>query len=185
MAVFDLLAGDPSVRPGPDAGYAACVAATAGEVPLGRVGVGAGCTMGKWRGRDVSSPGGLGAAVLRHDDVVVAALVAVNSVGDLFVPGEVRVPVVPVPVAADELQATTIGVVVTNGRLSKLDCLLVAQSGHDGLARALDPAHTAGDGDTLVAAATGAVEAPVSAVRALAAHAVDQAVRDAVTRANT
>ena len=87
----------------------------------------------------------------------------------------------PLPDAA--LANTTIGVVVTNGRLTKGECLLVAQSGHDGLARALDPVHATLDGDALVAAATGVVgvEAPLGleALRRMAAAAVEDATRAA------
>jgi L-aminopeptidase/D-esterase-like protein len=79
-----------------------------------------------------------------------------------------------------EGQATTIGVVVTNASLDKTACLRAAQSGHDGMARALDPVHTGGDGDALVAAATGEVEAPAEIVRTLAAWVVERAVFDAV-----
>jgi L-aminopeptidase/D-esterase-like protein len=77
------------------------------------------------------------------------------------------------------LQATSVGVIVTNAALDKVGCLRVAQSGHDGLARALDPVHTAADGDGLVAAATGEIEAPMETVRSLAAWVVEQAVYDA------
>ena len=182
MAVFDLTTGDGRIRPTAEAGYAACVAATDGEVPLGRVGVGTGCTIGKWRGPEHAKPGGLGAAVATDGDCVVAALVAVNAVGELR-GDDLRIPVGPPTKAFAEGEATTVGVIVTNGRLSKLECLLVAQSGHDGLAAALDPVHTAGDGDALVAAATGAVDASPWVVRSLAAHVVDFAVRDALTRA--
>jgi L-aminopeptidase/D-esterase-like protein len=183
LALFDLLEGDGAVRPGPEHGYAACVAATAGEVALGRVGAGAGCLVRKWEGRDRARPGGLGGAVLRHEGVTVAALVAVNAVGDVRVPGEIRLPVPPTQGFAapgTEPTNTTVGVVVTDATLTKLDCHLTAQSGHDGLARALDPAHTAGDGDALVVAATGAAEAPIGTVRALAAHAVERAILDAL-----
>ncbi len=83
----------------------------------------------------------------------------------------------------DALQATTIGIIVTNARVDKVGCLRLAQSGHDGLARALDPVHTGGDGDALVAAATGEVEAPLETVRALAAWVVEQAVLNAVPAA--
>lgn len=181
LGLFDLLVGDGSVRPRPDDGYAACVAASDGDIPTGRVGAGTGCTVGKWRGREHASPGGLGMATARDGDAVVTALVAVNAVGALRVEGELRVPVPPEQgFAAPEGEATTVGVIVTNARLTKLECLLVAQSGHDGLARALDPAHTAGDGDALVAAATGAVDASPWVVRSLATHVVDAAVRDAL-----
>jgi L-aminopeptidase/D-esterase-like protein len=178
LALYDLLTGDRPGRPDADAGYAACVAATADDPALGAVGAGTGCTIAKWRGREHARPGGVGSAVATDGDVLVAALLAVNAFGDLR-GDDLRVPVGPAKAFSEN---TTIGVVVTNGRLSKLDCLLVAQSGHDGLATALDPVHTAGDGDALVAAATCAVDADPWVVRSLAAHVVDAAVRDAVRR---
>jgi L-aminopeptidase/D-esterase-like protein len=70
--------------------------------------------------------------------------------------------------------------VATNARLTKRECRLVAQSAHDGLARALEPVHTEFDGDAAVAAATGAVDAHVEPVRLLAARAVEDAVRAAL-----
>lgn len=185
LGLFDLLEGDGTVRPGPEHGYDACVAATAGEVELGRVGAGAGCLVRKWEGREGARPGGLGGAVLRHEGVTVAALVAVNAVGDRRVPGDIRLPVPPTQgfAAPGGSTNTTIGVVVTDATLTKLECHLTAQSAHDGLARALDPAHTAGDGDALVVAATGTAQAPIGAVRALATYAVERAILDALTRA--
>ena len=72
-------------------------------------------------------------------------------------------------------------VVPSNARLDKTGCFLVAQGGHDGLARAVHPPHTTVDGDAVVAAALGRVEAPVDAVRALAVEAFAAAVRSAVT----
>ena len=90
LGLYDLAQGDGSVRPGPDEGYAACEAATASTAPtaLGRVGAGTGATIAKWQGRDHARPGGLGGAVLRHGDLVVAALVAVNAYGDILEPGD-------------------------------------------------------------------------------------------------
>jgi L-aminopeptidase/D-esterase-like protein len=75
---------------------------------------------------------------------------------------------------------TTIGVIATNASLDKRACLLVAQAGHDGLARALEPVHAGADGDALVAAAVGSVVAPVEIVRTLAARVVEAAVRNAL-----
>ena len=75
---------------------------------------------------------------------------------------------------------TTLGVVVTNATLDKVGCLHAAQAGHDGLARALMPAHATVDGDAIVAAAVGGVDAPVDQVRLLAARAVEAAVRSGV-----
>ncbi|HEX4819598.1 MAG TPA: P1 family peptidase [Acidimicrobiales bacterium] len=179
LGLYDLATGDGSVRPGPDAGYAACEAAAPGDVALGRVGAGAGATIAKWQGRDHARPGGLGGAVLRHDELTVAALVAVNAYGDILQPGDdtPRVPQPPIETAEEAFANTTIGLIVTNAVLTKGQCLLIAQSGHDGMSRALSPAHSTADGDALIAAATGEVAAEVEPVRSLAAVAVERAIR--------
>jgi L-aminopeptidase/D-esterase-like protein len=179
LGLYDLAVGDGSVRPGPDEGYAACEAAATGDVELGRVGAGTGATIAKWQGRDHARPGGLGGAVVRHGELVVAALIAVNAYGDILEPGDdtPRVPQPPVETAEEAFANTTIGVIVTNAALTKGQCLLVAQSGHDGMSRALSPAHSTADGDALITAATGVLAAEVEPVRSLAAVAVERAIR--------
>lgn len=182
--VYDLAVGDGSVRPDDAAGYAACVAATDGPIATGGVGAGAGATVGKWRGREAMRPGGLGTASVRHRDLVVGALVVVNAFGDVLDAGEE-----PPDVDLDDtvlvpfVENTTIGVVVTNATLDKVGCRLVAESAQDGLARVVAPAHSSADGDAFVAAATGAVAAPVEVVRVAAARAVETAIRSAVPKA--
>ena len=178
MVLFDLMVGDASVRPDAAAGYGACGAAS-GAFALGRVGAGTGATVAKTGGPSTVRPGGIGSAALRQGDLVVGALFAVNAFGDLR-DGAPRAPVFGVP----SFENTTIGVVATNARLSKVECLLVAQGGHDGLARALDPVHATVDGDAVVAAATGAVEAHVDIVRSLAARVTESAVRAAAARSS-
>lgn len=173
LSIFDLTVGDGRVRPGPAEGYAACDGATAQGIARGAVGAGTGATVDKWSGRDRARPGGLVSAVRRSGDLVVAALVVVNAVG---APGDHPGPdldAVPHPGFGN----TTVGLVVTNARLGKLDCFRVAQGGHDGMARAILPPHTAYDGDALVAAATGEVDAHAEHVRALAVVVVEEAIR--------
>jgi L-aminopeptidase/D-esterase-like protein len=181
LGLYDLAQGDGSVRPGPDEGYAACEAASADDGSLGAVGAGTGATIAKWQGRDHARPGGLGGAVLRHGDLVVAALVAVNAYGDILEPGDdtPRIPAPPIETAEAAFANTTIGVIVTNAALTKGECLLVAQSGHDGMSRALSPTHSTADGDALIAAATGVVPAEIEPVRSLAAVVVERAIRAA------
>ncbi len=180
LGLYDLGVGDASVRPDAAAGRAACDAATAGPIELGVVGACCGATVGGWRGPDASTTGGLGSATVRAGDLVVAALVAVNAHGSIDVDGTACDGVEDVlPAAASPLGNTTIGVVATNARLDKVGCLVVAQGGHDGLARSLVPAHARVDGDALVTVATGAVEAAVDRVRLLAVAAVERAVRSA------
>lgn len=172
MGLFDLNVGDGSVRPGPAEGEAACDAATDGPVETGAVGAGTGATVGNWRGPEGVRPGGLGTATEREGDVVVSALVAVNAYGDIDGTGDAPPEAVPSPFVN-----TTIGVVATNASLDATGCLLVAQSGHDGYARGLFPAHTRFDGDALVAASCGTVPADVELVRRLAVRAVERSIR--------
>jgi L-aminopeptidase/D-esterase-like protein len=176
-ALFDLDVGDPSVRPGDAEGCAACDdASVSDQLISGPVGAGAGATVGRWRGEQL--PGGLGVRVEHEDELLVGALVAVNAFGDLRRDGQ-RLPL-PAPEPPPFQENTTLAVVATNARLTKLECQLVSQSAHDGLARALEPVHTQFDGDASVAAATGSVDAHVERVRLLAARAVEDAVRAAL-----
>lgn len=180
MSLYDLAVGDPTTRPTADDGRRAAQAAHAGAVETGGVGAGTGATVAKWRGPEHRRPGGLVTATRRgRDGLLVAALVAVNAFGEPGVdPGDVA----DGSVAGSDLgdgslgTNTTIGVVVTNARLDKVGCHLLAQSAHDGLARSVSPAHTSVDGDAFVAAATGSVAAELAVVRNLAVAAVSDAI---------
>ena len=204
--LFDLGVGDGSIRPGADCGAAAVAAASDGAVVEGNVGAGAGATIGKMAGRGRAMKGGLGsAAIALPDGLVVAALAAVNARGDVIDPATGRVvagmrtedgngladvriglrsglfrPPPPAP-----LEHTTLGVVATNAVLTKTQATKVAQMAHDGLARAIVPAHTSGDGDAIFALATGtrAGEAPLDTIGALAADAMADAILRAVRAA--
>ncbi|WP_219636083.1 P1 family peptidase [Streptomyces sp. AJS327] len=182
MALFDLAAGDSTIRPTSEAGYLAAQA-TRGEQQLtGAVGAGTGAYVSQWRGPGGRRRGGLGYAEHRLGDLTVGALCAVNAFGDIddgrgdITFDAVRALEAPFALTPDRAH-TTIGVVVTNARLDKTGCRIVAQGAHDGLSRALTPPHTRFDGDGFVAAATGHVSAPVDTVRMLALAAVTHAVR--------
>ena len=193
MSLFDLMVGDGSVRPGVAEGRMAALAAVPDDVGVGRVGAGAGATVGTWRGRGHSAPGGIGIASAQRGDLVVAAVLVVNAAGDID-DGSVPESVVdgvfdswPDMTAAGSLadggrDNTTIGVVVTNGAVDKAGCLLLAQSAHDGLARAIFPPHTRSDGDAVVAAATGGVPVggpELDILRVLTVAVVERAIRNA------
>lgn len=72
-----------TARPGRDAGWAACEAAHPGDPPMGSVGAGAGCSVGKTAGLAHASKGGQGWAVATGGGITVGALVAANPVGDV------------------------------------------------------------------------------------------------------
>jgi len=186
--VFDLVDAD-SVRPGADEGRAG-VEAAADTTPVGRVGAGRGATVGKWRGREHAVAGGFGAATATCDDAQVLAFAVVNAVGDVIgADGRIlagssapaNAPAFPVDAPFEETVAehenTTLVVVATDAACDKADCHLLAQSAHDGLARALHPAHTRFDGDLTIALATGVVEANVDRLRAVVATIVADAIR--------
>jgi L-aminopeptidase/D-esterase-like protein len=176
MSIFDASAG--GTPPDAAAGRAAALSALAGdELRAGRVGAGTGATVGKWRGR--LDPGGVGVAVRPAGAHRVAALIVVNAWGSVGV-SELAEMSGERPFGREN---TTVGVVLTTARLSKTDCYLLAQSGHAGYARAIDPVHTRYDGDALVALATGERDEPadLDLIRAVATGTVADAIRDAVT----
>lgn len=209
--LFDLyVGGQPKVRPGADCGYRAAKSASSEAVAQGNVGAGAGATVGKSGGPGRIMKGGLGtASITLPDGLTVAALVAVNAVGDVIDPstGEVIAGVRtedgkgladarkllrqgfrrPGPDPDRGGGNTTIGVVATNARLSKAQVTKVAQMAHDGFARAINPAHTPGDGDTIFSLATGTFSgaADVGRIGGLAAEVMADAIVNAVRNAES
>ena len=202
--LFDLTLGDHRIRPDAAAGYAACAAASTVAVAQGSVGAGAGATIGKLLGPQYAMKGGLGCASIRSHGVTVAALVAVNALGDVIDPsngqllaGARTVDGLGLANTADALRrgllparppvgsATTIGVVATDARLDKAQARKMAQTAHDGLARAINPLHTQWDGDTVFALATHRTQVAVDAalISLLAAEVMAQAVINAIKNA--
>ena len=120
---------------------------------------------------------------------MVGALVVVNAVGDVFdedgrmLAGSSApegTPGFPEVRPFEEETNTTLAVVATNARCTKLECRLLAESAHHGLVRAIHPSHTRHDGDIAFAAATGEVDANIDRLRLLATEVTAAAVRSAV-----
>ena len=203
--LFDLTIGQPGIRPDAAAGYQACEAASADPVAMGSVGAGTGARIAAISGNERASKGGIGAAALAlPNGLVVAALMAVNAVGNVigedgrilaglraqdgagFVSVLVEMTRMSAASAASAAsENTVIGVVATNGRLNKAQAQKVAQMAHDGIARAINPAHTMYDGDTIFALATGDIAADTTLVGAYAAEVVAAAIRRAALRATS
>lgn len=187
--VFDLFP-DPAVRPGPDAGEAAYRSASVEPVENGLVGVGTGTTVAKWRGFQHMRPGGVGSGRRGDDKLTVGALVAVNAVGDVFtVAGEPLTggepepgPPAPFPVVETN---TTLGVVVTNARLTRNELSRLAVRAHDAYAACIRPAHTRFDGDIVFAVSCGDVDAEVETVAEASFGAVAAAIENAVRTSAT
>jgi L-aminopeptidase/D-esterase-like protein len=206
--IYDLVTGDPSRRPRAEDGYAACEAA-ASEVALGSVGAGAGAAVGKLFGRERAVKSGVGLAGQRlPQGPRMAALAAVNAFGDVigedggvlagargedgafvrttaFIRAhELELP--PREAEAELADSTTLVCVMTDAALTKAECAIVAKMAHAGMARAVDPVHSAFDGDVVFVLASGtaaAVDASVAGV--VAATLTAEAIRDGCRRATT
>jgi L-aminopeptidase/D-esterase-like protein len=205
--VYDLVSGDPTVRPGPDEGEAACVTAT-DDPKLGSVGAGTGAAVGKLRGREFAVKSGVGLAQ-QHlpQGAKLAALAVVNAFGDVI--GEdgqvmagtraddgsfigttklMRTRLIERPAfrRGEPLENTTLVCLMTDADLTKVECGIVAKMAHAGMARAVDPVHSSVDGDVVFALTSGTgprVEPLIVGVVAAALTA--EAIRDGCRQATT
>jgi L-aminopeptidase/D-esterase-like protein len=187
--IFDLLPGDPSVRPGPEQGRAAYDSASDDPVDTGAVGAGTGATVAKWRGFEHMKAGGLGSALADAGDARVGALAVVNAVGDVFtVSGESltggdAVAGAPNLVPSD-LTNTTLVTIATDAAMSRTDLGRLIVRAHDALGACLRPAHTRYDGDVVFAVSVGLVDEDKATVAEAAFEATAAAVENAVRAAN-
>jgi L-aminopeptidase/D-esterase-like protein len=204
----DLAIGDGRIRVGPDEAYQACRSAVSAAVGEGSVGAGAGATVGKmFVGRGMPGmKGGVGSASTRLGEVVIAALVVVNAAGDIVdwrqgtvvagartADGRGFARTVDVlrrdldtrRVADAPFHATTLAVVGTNVPLTKTQLTKLAMMANTGAARAINPYHTQGDGDQVLAVSTGLANPAVSltALGAIAAEVLADAIVRAVRTA--
>jgi L-aminopeptidase/D-esterase-like protein len=202
--LFDLGIGKGHARPTREMGEAAAAAATGDAVTEGCIGAGTGATVGKALGRKNAMKSGLGTFTVEAAGALVSALVVVNAFGDVVEPktGKIvagvrkseesrefanaaqivkRGPVKGEPKGGN----TTLAVVATNARLTKVQAGKLAQYAQQGFVRAISPVHTMGDGDLAVALSAGDREAPIDSLGVAAAEAVAEAIVRAVRAAKT
>ncbi len=201
--IFDLGVGDPDAFPDEAMGEAACLAASDGPVPIGRVGAGTGAMAGKLYGIPRAAPGGLGAASIElAGGGRVAAIAVANPFGDVVDSETGRLLAAPsdgrggfvrsaralweedAPLFRAEAGAnTSLVCVATTVPFEPGSLKRVAIEAHDGIARAVRPAHSVVDGDVTFALSP-AGPAPELAVRlavgAAAAEAAARALASAV-----
>jgi L-aminopeptidase/D-esterase-like protein len=199
--LFDLSVGRSDVWPTREMGEAAAAAATGEAVEEGSVGAGTGATVGKAFGIGRAMKGGIGSATVHlggRPDVRVAALAAVNALGDVLAPNPGHI-LAGARTAPDSMefadtsralldgaaiisspQNTTLVVVATNARLSKVQATKLAQLAQIGLARTIRPVHTMSDGDVVIALSLGNLEANINALGVAAAEAVEESIQRGV-----
>ena len=203
--LFDLGIGKAGVRPTREMGESAAAAATADAVKEGAVGAGTGATVGKIFGMRQAMKAGIGSGLVElKGGVLVAALVVVNSFSDVrdpstgkLIAGARRAPDsmeladTEAHIKAGALRGgfehrnTTLAVVATNARLSKVGAAKLAQLGSLGMARTIFPVNTMFDGDVVFALSAGDAQSDVNTLGVAAAEAVAQAVVRAVKSARS
>jgi L-aminopeptidase/D-esterase-like protein len=207
--LYDLGIGNAHARPSREMGEAAAAAAFASKphavIEEGNVGAGTGATVGKINGMNFAMKGGLGTAVWnlsgKFAGIQVAAMAAVNAFGDVLdAQGKVLAGARKTPdgkgfantarLMLDGAEAkfeggnTTLAVVATNAKLTKVEATKLAQLAQAGVIRAISPVHTTRDGDTIFSLSTGALPAiDINALGIAAAEVLAEAIRRAVRKA--
>jgi L-aminopeptidase/D-esterase-like protein len=209
--LYDLGIGNAHARPSREMGEAAAAAAFSSKpfapIPEGNVGAGTGATVGKINGMDCAMKAGIGTAVWnltgRFAGIQVAALAAVNAFGDVLdEKGNVLAGARKTAQSREFVNTarkmldgavpnfdggnTTLAIVATNAKLTKVEATKLAQLAQAGVIRAINPVHTTRDGDTIFTMSTGAMPAiDINALGIAAAEVLAEAIRRAVRRAKS
>jgi L-aminopeptidase/D-esterase-like protein len=196
--IFDLNIGNYKIRPDFNMGYKAAEIATSYENRQGNIGCGMGATIGKILGPQGAMKSGLGSATVKVGDLMVSAIVSVNSFGDIYdfrlnsqIAGVYDYKnnslLNTVEIMKDmnkdlgfNVQNTTIGVIGTNAILTKAEANKISEMAHNGYARSIDPIHTMLDGDTIFTMATNEIKADISLIGTLAAEVMSKAIINGV-----
>ncbi len=170
--------------------------AKAENVPFGKVGAGTGATVGKIRGPQFADRGGIGAATVGTEQLFVTAIVAVNALGDVTDHRTGKIIAGARDNAGGFLDTvgcvlsgnftrlmygnTTVGCILTNAKLTKVQANKLASIGHNGYALSIRPVHTDHDGDALFALSSGEAQCEFSMLEVMATEAVSRAITSAV-----
>lgn len=183
--LFDLGVGDPAVRPGAAEGAAAYDSRSPQPVPLGAVGAATGASVALWRGLEHVQQGGLGSVATTCGEATIAALVAVNAVGDVFtLEGESLTGGDPVPgpsaLPLGDMQQTTLVALATDATLTRPELSRLIVRAHDALGACLRPAHTRFDGDIAFAVACGSHDGDVEQLAEAAFEVTGRSIEAAI-----
>ncbi len=202
--LFDLAVGAHEIRPDKEMGYQASRNATNLACAEGCVGAGTGATVGKILGTERAMKSGLGCYAIHVDGLKIGAIVAVNCLGDVIDPktgerlagplnddltGLENTEAIMIQSCTEKKDLfagnTTIGIIATNAILTKSQATKLASMAQNGYARAMRPAHSMFDGDTVFTMATGHIEADLSVLGLLSARVMERAIISAVKKAHS
>lgn len=193
--LFDLSVGNPKIRPDKKMGYDACKNASK-TLFLGNYGAGCGATVGKMRGFEYAMKGGTGYHEIKLDNgLIVGCYVCVNACGEIYDGDKILAGALSNDkkeiISSEKLilngekrklqaQNTTIGCIITNANLSKVQLNKIAEVAHNGYALSIRPIHTSMDGDTIFCMTSGKIDANIDQVSYLAQMASKNAVLEAI-----
>lgn len=201
--IFDLNIGDYRIRPDFKMGYNACKNANTEGNLQGNIGCGMGATVGKILGPQNAMKSGLGSASIKVGDLVVSAMVAINSFGDIYdftnnkqlagvydYDNNKLLNTIDIMKKMNRdlgfnVKNTTIGLIATNAVLTKAGANKISQMAHNGYARSINPIHTMLDGDTIFTMATNEIEADISLIGTLAAEVMSMAITNGILSAKS
>lgn len=200
--LFDLGIGSYKIRPDKEMGYRASLNSEKNiKYKDGNIGAGAGATLGKINGPSSSMKGGLGTYGLNINKLNIGAIVAVNPLGDIYEKGNIIAGALGqgnsfintekiIIEKNDENKNvfsgnTTIGVILTNGKIDKAQGKKIAAMAHNGYGRAIRPSHTMFDGDTIFVMSTNEVDCDISTLGTLASIVIEKAIINGVKNASS
>jgi len=196
--LYDLGVGSALAYPTKENGYSACKKAVTENLQQGRVGAGTGATVGKALGLQYAQRGGIGTCSIELENgVVIGTITAVNALGDVVDSGgdiiagaynDRFMDICKSSLGEQKIHGikganTTIGVLATNAKLTKVQANKLASVCHDGLAISIRPSHTMYDGDTYFAMSTNEKEIDFTRLCTVAVSCVSKSIENAV-RAN-
>ena len=202
--LFDLTVADTFTRPDQTMAYNACLGAEQLNFKEGNFGAGTGATVGKLLGMDYCMKSGIGYYGVKLGNLTVGAIVALNSLGDIFdwktgvkIAGLLDENKKDFRSSDEQLfksyaqidnrfvENTAISVVFTNAEFDKTKLCKIAEMAHNGYARSIRPVHTSADGDTIYAVSLGNVKADIDVVGTLASRVISEAIISAVNKAES
>lgn len=201
--LFDLGIGSFKLRPDSSMGYSACLKSESKiKYKDGNIGAGTGATIGKIAGAEYSMKGGLGTFALQAGDLKIGSLTAVNCLGDVYENGKIiggalssdkksfidteKIMIEKYDSSKNLFSGnTTIGVVITNAKLNKSEAKKIASMAHNGYGRAIRPAHTMFDGDTIFVISTCEADCDLSTLGSLASIVIEKSVINGVKNADS
>ncbi|MDO5708100.1 MAG: P1 family peptidase [Andreesenia angusta] len=204
-SLFDLEVGNGAIRPDKDMGYKACINSEKNILEEGNVGAGTGATIGKILGKDYAMKSGIGIYATKIGELKIGAIIALNALGDIIdsdgriIAGlldedrksfknskEILISNIDKErIEKNKIGNTTLGCIITNAKLKKVEANRIARIAHNGYAKSISPVHTSLDGDTIFTISYGDIDIDKDILASISVDIIARAVRRAAKKAKS